>query len=155
MDKSQVKSALSKYPFLDMDIERLTASLETLIRATTNNDECVQAATLSDMPRGGGIGDRTFAAVERLLDNLDKIGLQLSEEALKVKHKIIDIRNLKLQIENALLFLTPDEMQIIKLRHFERQSWGQIAKTMYCSRRKTFYIYTKAIETISDFVNYS
>jgi predicted DNA-binding protein (UPF0251 family) len=155
MDKSQVKTALSKYPFLDMDIERLTSSLETLIKATTNNDECVQAATISDMPRGGGIGDRTFAAVERLLDNLGKIGWQLSEEALKVKHKIIDIRNLKLQIENALLFLTPDEMQIIKLRHFERQSWGNVSKSICISRRHVFRMYNVALDKITDYVNYS
>lgn len=145
------------YPKINAMAYKLEQDNELALKAKLNNDGCVKCSIITDMPRGTLGSDPTYQNTERLIDNLEKISIELNDMAEYALAEIRRLNDIKKQIDNAWLYLTTDERRIIELRYWlypePRYNWDKVVKESYYSRRECFYIHNSAIGILESRVN--
>ena len=153
----RVEEMLIKYHDVNRDILKLSQDLRTAIEAKTNSDGCVKASIITDTPRGCGRSEPTYNHTQDLMEQLEEIGIELSNMAKDAKERMQDLLYVKNEIDIAYFMLEPEEQTIVRLRYMDmpapQYTWEQVANAAHYSRTQAFTIHGQALKKIKGIVN--
>jgi hypothetical protein len=148
---------LTRYHEINANMIRLSQDLRTAIEAATNNDGCIKASIITDTPHGTDVGNPTYQHTEDLFEHLEQIGVELANYAWQVKSQMMELINIKSQIDAAYFMLDPEEQTIIRLRYMAmphpQYNWDQVADAAHYNERHARKINEHAIIKINKFLN--
>lgn len=142
----KVEVLLRSYPHIPENIQKLNAELNEIISGKNNTYNTLQAAKLSDMPKGERLSNPTYQAVEDIITRFES-------RIEKIRDDIIYWMDLKESIDKALVALELEEYRVIDLRYFKVYKWERIPHIINYSMRNTYNIHEKAINKISAELN--
>jgi nicotinate-nucleotide pyrophosphorylase len=123
-----IDEILKQYPFIGEDIRREQATLNDYIQRQQEARETLKAANNDGMPHGYDVADKTYEAVEKVIDCYQaKIDEQVS--------KINDLIDRQKWLDKAYASLTPEERAVVCLLYNEQYSERRVAKIMYQGSR--------------------
>jgi DNA-directed RNA polymerase specialized sigma subunit len=127
-----IEDILKQYPFIGDDIRREQATLNDYIQRQQEARETLKAANNDGMPHGYDVVDKTYEAVERVIDLYQT---KIDEQVAKI-NELIDRQK---WLDKAFAGLTEDERRIVYLRYNERWQTWKIMHRMGILDRRTFY----------------
>ena len=127
------KQTLMQYQYLIQEINQLEAEKQRLV------DGVIGSTKVNAMPKPqNSNGDVTADTAARMADL-----------ATLTAHKLNQAVRLKLQIEQAISKLEPQERVLMRARYLEGKSWEQVAVDMHYTYRRVTQIHGKILEGIS------
>ena len=127
-----IEDILKQYPFIGDDIRREQATLNDYIQRQQEARETLKAANNDGMPHGYDVADKTYEAVERVIDLYQT---KIDEQVAKI-NELIDRQK---WLDKAFAGLTEDERRIVYLRYNERWQTWKIMRRLGIMDRRTFY----------------
>jgi DNA-directed RNA polymerase specialized sigma subunit len=127
-----IEDILKQYPFIGDDIRREQATLNDYIQRQQEARETLKAANNDGMPHGHDVADKTYEAVERVVDLYQT---KIDEQVAKI-NELIDRQK---WLDKAFADLTEDERRIVYLRYDERWQTWKIMTRLGILDRRTFY----------------
>ena len=127
-----IEDILKQYPFIGDDIRREQATLNDYIQRQQEARETLKAANNDGMPHGHDVADKTYEAVERVIDLYQT---KIDEQVAKI-NELIDRQK---WLDKAFADLTEDERRIVYLRYNERWQTWKIMRRMGIMDRRTYY----------------
>jgi len=127
-----IDEILKQYPFIGEDIRREQATLNDYIQRQQEARETLKAANNDGMPHGYNVADKTYEAVERVIDLYQA---KIDEQVAKI-NELIDRQK---WLDKAFATLTEDERRLLYLRYDERWQTSRIMRRMGILDRRTFY----------------
>lgn len=138
-----IEDILKQYPYISEDIQKLQAELNRYIELQQEARNPLKAQTIDGMPHGTGISDKTYEAVEKIID-------LYQTEIDKLAVKINALIDRKTRLEKAFAELTEDERRILYLRYDERWQTRKIMRRMGIEHKNTFY---KILDSAKEKIN--
>jgi len=123
-----IEDILKQYPFIGDDIRREQATLNDYIQRQQEARETLKAANNDGMPHGYDVADKTYEAVERVIDLYQT---KIDEQVAKI-NELIDRQK---WLDKAFASLTPEERAVVCLLYNEQYSERRVAKMMYQGSR--------------------
>ena len=123
-----IEDILKQYPFIGDDIRREHATLNDYIQRQQEARETLKAANNDGMPHGYDVADKTYEAVERVIDLYQT---KIDEQVAKI-NELIDRQK---WLDKAFASLTPEERAVVCLLYNEQYSERRVAKMMYQGSR--------------------
>lgn len=154
---NEVEGMLEKYHDINNEMVKLSKDLRTAVEAQTNNDGCIRASIITDMPKGTDVGEPTYEHTADLIEELEEIGVELANMARDTKDKMLDLLYIKNQIDLAYFMLEPEEQAIIRLRYMTmpapQYTWRQVAETAHYGESQVYVIHSQALKKIKKILN--
>lgn len=127
-----IDEILKQYPFIGDDIRREQATLNDYIQRQQEARETLKAANNDGMPHWYDVADKTYEAVERVIDLYQT---KIDEQVAKIN----ELLDRKKWLDKAFAGLTEDERRIVYLRYNERWQTWKIMRRMGILDREKFY----------------
>jgi hypothetical protein len=121
-----ITNALYEYPYIDDEVKKLNNKLRWII---SNKYETKVTASNSLTPRGKGISDPVYNAVEKIVEKYDIEILEIGEEI----NALLKWQN---ELGAELKKLSHDQLQVIELRYFKKMGWDAVSRKMIYSTRQ-------------------
>jgi hypothetical protein len=142
---------LKIYPGINKRILELNQDLNDVVKAKLNADGCLKATIITDEPRSPYTSSEpTYNKTVKLFDKLEEICRELERYTEYIEWRINQLIDDKKRIDEALLSLTHDEYNIVKLRYWDypapRYNWNKIITESYYCRSQCFEIHNIAME---------
>lgn len=138
-----IEDILKQYPFIGDDIRREQATLNDYIQRQQEARETLKAANNDGLPHGYDVADKTYEAVERVIDCYQA---KIDEQVAKI-NELIDRQK---WLDKAFASLTEDERRIVYLRYNERWQTWKIMHRMGIEHKNTFY---KILDSAKEKIN--
>ncbi len=138
-----IDEILKQYPFIGDDIRREQDKLNEYIQLQQEARETLKAANNDGMPHGYDVADKTYEAVEKVIDCYQA---KIDEQVKKI-NELIDRQK---WLDKAFAGLTEDERRIVYLRYNERWQTWKIMRRMGIEHKNTFY---KILDSAKEKIN--
>jgi DNA-directed RNA polymerase specialized sigma subunit len=138
-----IDEILKQYPFIGDDIRREQATLNDYIQRQQEARETFKAANNDGMPHGYDVVDKTYEAVERVIDLYQT---KIDEQVAKIN----ELMDRQKWLDKAYASLTEDERRIVYLRYNERWQTWKIMHRMGIEHKNTFY---KILDSAKEKIN--
>jgi DNA-directed RNA polymerase specialized sigma subunit len=138
-----IDEILKQYPFIGDDIRREQATLNDYIQRQQEARETLKAANNDGMPHGYDVADKTYEAVERVIDLYQT---KIDEQVAKI-NELIDRQK---WLDKAYASLTEDERRIVCLRYNDRWQTWKIMQRLGIEHKNTFY---KILDSAKEKIN--
>ena len=114
-----IKQMLREYNTYTSRIQELNQRINDALNYKIDCD-ALKAQRINGLPRGTGISDPTYEAVQKIIDKYDRNIREMAEEV----NRLIDCKN---AVDKALKTLTWTEYRLIELHYFCGMSWERVA----------------------------
>ena len=142
-----MEEILKQYPYFGDDIKEAQKQLNIYISLQQEARDPLKAQTISDEPRGSGMSDQTYNAVEKIIDRYQ----------IEIDHytsEINAILDLKKWLDKAFGELTENEKRIIYLRYDKGISMNKMPYVLHwkCGRDKIYQVLNEAKDKIKKII---
>ena len=138
----ELKKKLKAYPLLKHKLDDIFSEIAS-INARADILRNVKSPVIDGMPRGTGLSNPTYQAVQLLVDEYDGQIDTLLCEARATEAEIQLIKEL-------LKRLSVEEKQIIDIHYFEQVRWDFVPAKVFISRRTCFRLHDSAFRKMAE-----
>jgi RNA polymerase sigma factor (sigma-70 family) len=133
---------LNKYSFLVKRIHEIQEQIAEIEDKKKNLENTLKATQITDMPKNPNITDMVSEIAVKLV--------QYTNQITRLRDEELELTLQKMKVDNFLNDLEPDKAVIVKLRHFERKDFRQIASEVFLSKSRVWEKYQEAIKELEN-----
>ena len=134
MTNAEKKAILSQYRWAEKRIARLIEEKTAWMAKAT-----AVTPVYSDMPKGGGNGDRVPVAVERIVEIERELDREIDRQA-----------DLRVRVESAIRGLSDSKLRdLIRYRYVDGMTWERVAVEMSYSYMQVCRLHGRALSEIT------